>query len=246
MILAGPNGVPRYELAELAAWFNLEAKPKRKATDAPKKATNQQKGYRGQAARWELDERRFWTLVELRGGVRMGTRHAHCFVLGCILAQRYRDLELRAAQVNEQADRLWAAFLDRKEYTQRLVEREVQRAAFGNGGKPMKIAHDTIAQRLLITEGEAVAIAERTGRLITQSWPTKNGPIEVDVPLTRSQRAERRQQWILANEQFARRATVRQLADALTAAGMECTAPTATQDRLAAFGPTEPSTPSLF
>jgi hypothetical protein len=245
-ILSGPNGVPRYDLAELATWFGLQHKAKRKATDAPKKASNQQKGHRGQAARWKLDEDRFWSLVSIRGGVRVGTRHAHCFVLGCILSQRYRDLELRAAQVNEQADRLWAAFLDRKEYTQRLVEREVQRAAFGNGGKPMKIAHDTIAQRLLITEAEALAIAERTGRLITQSWPTKNGPIEVTIPLTRSQRAERRQQWIRDHEQFARRATVRELADALTTAGMECSPTTADKDRTIALGPIEPTTPSMF
>ena len=242
-ILSGADGVPRYELAELAAWFNIEAQAKRKASDAPKKATNQQKGHRGQAARWELDERRFWTLVELRKGVHPGTRNAHCFVLGCILANRWRDKDLRADKVHTDADRLWAAFTDRKEYSLRLVRTEIQRAAFGNN---LKINHTTIAQRLLITEAEAVAIAQQTGRLINQSWPTKNGPLEVDMPLTRSQKAERRQQWILANQSFARRATVRELADALAAVGLGCALMTADKDRTIALGPIEPSTPSLF
>jgi hypothetical protein len=246
MILAGPDGVPRYDLAELATWFGIEPKAKSKASGAPKKLTNQQKGYRGQSARWKLDEDRFWALVSIRGGVRLGTRNAHCFVLGCILANRWRDKDLRADQASEQSDRLWAAFLDRKDYSRRLVEKEVQRAAFGNGGKPMKIAHDTIAQRLLITDAEAKAIAQQTGRPINQSWPSKHGAIEVDLPLTRAQKAERRQQWIRANHSFARNATVRELADALTAAGMECSPTTADKDRLTALGPIEPSTPQLF
>lgn len=242
-ILSGAEGVPRYDLEELANWFGIDPQAKRKATDAPKKATNQQKGYRGQSARWELDERRFWALVDIRGGVSMGTRNAHCFVLGCILANRWRDKDLRSDKVHTEAERLWAVFTDRKEYSLRLVRDEMLRSAFGNN---LKITHTSIAQRLMITEAEAQAIAHKTGRLINQSWPTKDGPLEVDLPLTRAQKAERRQQWILANESFARRATVRELADALTAAGMACTAPTATQDRIAALGMPELTTPSLF
>lgn len=242
-ILSGPDGVPRYELAELAAWFNIEAQAKRKADDAPKKATNQQKGHRGQAARWELDERRFWTLVELRKGVPLGTRNAHCFVLGCILANRWRDKDMRADKVHTEADRLWAAFTDRKEYSLRLVRTEIGRAAFGNN---LKINHTTIAQRLLITEPEALAIAQLTDRPVNLSWPSRNGPLEVDVPITRSQKAERRREWIRDHQSFARRATVRELADALTDAGMECTRMTADKDRTIALGPIEPTTPSLF
>lgn len=246
-ILSGPDGVPRYELAELAAWFNIEAQAKRKASDTPKKLTNQQKGHRGQAARWELDERRFWTLVDMRGGVPLGTRNSHCFVLGCILANRWRDEDLRADKVHTEAERLWTAFLDRKEYSLRIVRKEIQKAAFGRAVKSdERINHTTIAQRLLITDAEALAIAQLTDRPVNLSWPSRNGPLEVDVPLTRSQKAERRQQWIRDHQSFARNATVRELADALTDAGMPCTAPTATQDRIIALGPIEPSTPSLF
>lgn len=242
-ILAGDDGVPRYHLHELATWFGIDGLAKRKATDAPKKATNQQKGYRGQAARWELDERRFWALVDIRSGVPVGTRNAHCFVLGCILANRWRDKDLRANQVDTQAERLWAAFTNRKDYSRELVHDETQRAAFGT---VQKISHHVIAQRLRITDEEAVAIANHTCRLVNQSWPSMLGPLLCDVPLTRAQKAQRRQQWIRANESFARRATVRELAAALTEAGLPCTAPTASEDRLAALGPVEPSTPSMF
>jgi hypothetical protein len=242
-ILSGADGVPRYELAELAAWFGIEPQAKRKGSDAPKKATNQQKGHRGQAARWELDERRFWTLVSIRKGVHVGTRNAHCFVLGCILANRWRDKDLRADKVHSEADRLWAAFTDRKDYSLRLVTAEIQRSAFGRN---LKINHTTIAQRLVITDAEAEAIAQQTGRLINQSWPSKDGPLEVNLPITRSQKADRRQQWIRANFSFARNATVRQLADALADAGMPCTPTTAAKDRDIALGPIPPSTPRLF
>lgn len=242
-ILSGPDGVPRYELSELATWFGIEAQAKRKASDTPKKLTNQQKGHRGQAARWELDERRLWTLVGLRGGVHPGTRNAHCFILGCILANRWRDKDLRADKVHTEADRLWAAFTDRKEYSLRLVRTEIQRAAFGNN---LKIGHTTIAQRLLITDAEALAIAQLMDRPVNQSWPSRNGPLEVDVPITRSQKAERRREWIRDHQSFARNASVRQLADALDAVGLGCAPTTADKDRTIALGPIEPSTPSLF
>jgi hypothetical protein len=245
-ILAGPEGTPRYSLDDLAQWFDVSPAVKPPAADGPKKLTNQAKGYKGQAARWVNDESRFWLLVEqLRGGVPEGTRNAHCFVLGRILAHRYTDLEARAQQVDRLAHRLWRSFSDRKGYPIGQATQEVRRAAFG--GK-LKLTHTAIAERLQVTEAEAIALAAMTNRHPSSSWPSKDGPVQIPRPLKAHEKAKQRQQWIRDNSGFARQATVRQLAEALAAAGMPCSPPTADKDRTIAIGPppTEPTGPTLF
>jgi hypothetical protein len=251
-ILSGPEGTPRYSLDDLAKWFDVSPAVKPTATaGGTKKLSNQVKGYRGQAARWAHDEERFWRLVEqIRGGVREGQRHAHCFVLGRILAHRHTDLEARAQQVDRLAQRLWRSFSDRKDYTPTQTEKEIRQAAFG--GK-LKLTHTAIAERLEVTEAEAIALAVLTSRTTasrttTNSWPSKDGPVQIPRPLKPHEKAQRRQQWIRDNSGFARQATVRQLAEALTAAGMPCSPPTADKDRNIAIGPppTEPTGPTLF
>jgi len=249
-IFAGPEGVPRYELTELADWFGIStARRDQDADPKPKKLSNQAKGYKGARQRWVHDESRFWLLVEqIRGKVAKGTRNAHCFVLGCILARRYRELEQRADQVDRQARRLWAAFEDRRDYTLAQVEREIRKAAYPMGMNSAKrIAHDTIAQRLGITAAEALALAELTGRDPLKSWPTADGPLDIAPPLKAHDKARQRRAWILDNARFARTASKGQLAQALTDAGLPCSPNTAANDRaLALPQPKESTTTSLF
>ena len=248
---AGPEGVPRYSLPELADWFGIQTDRRDIDLDPkPKKLTNVGKGHKGNAARWKLDEQRFWVLVELiRGKVPTGQRNAHCFVLGCILARRYRDLEQRAAQVDRQARRLWNAFADRREYTEVQVAREIRKAAYPIGENARKrIPHSAIAERLGITAEEALALAAETGRDPLQSWPTADGPLDIPPPLKARDKALQRRAWIVANERFARSASKSQLAAALTDIGLTCSPNTAAKDRdIALPTPTSNSTPrSLF
>ena len=248
-ILSGPEGVPRYSLPELAKWFGIQ-NDRRDLDPKPKKLTNVGKGHKGNAARWKLDEQRFWVLVELiRGKVPTGQRNAHCFVLGAILAHRYRDLEARAQQVDRQARRLWNAFADRREYTEVQVAREIRKAAYPIGEIARKrITHSAIAERLAITAEEALALAAETERDPLQSWPTADGPLDIPAPLKARDKALRRRAWIAEHEGFARSASKAQLAAALGDIGLPCSPNTAAKDRdIALPTPTSNSTPrSLF
>jgi hypothetical protein len=247
LIFAGDEGVPRYSLGELADWFGIQTDRRDIDLDPkPKKLSNRAKGTKGQALRWVHDESRFWLLVEqIRGKVSTGTRNAHCFVLGAILARRYRDLEERAAQVDRQARRLWNAFEDRREYPEPQVAREVRKAAWT---ACQKITHGAIAERLGITAEEALALAQLTERDPLKSWPTADGPLDIPAPLKAHDKARQRRAWIVANERFARDATKAQLAAALTSIGLDCSPNTAAKDRdIALPTPTSNSTPrSLF
>jgi hypothetical protein len=250
-IFAGPEGVPRYELTELADWFGISTRRRDQDADPkPKKLSNQAKGYKGARQRWVHDESRFWLLVEqIRGKVAKGTRNAHCFVLGCILAHRYRELDERSSQLDRQARRLWAAFEDRGDYTLAQVEREIRKAAYPMGMNARKrIPHSAIAERLGVTAAEALALAELTGRDPLKSWPTADGPLDIAPPLKARDKAAQRRAWIAEHAGFARSASKNQLAAALTSIGLDCSPNTAAKDRnIALPTPTSNSTTtSLF
>lgn len=216
-ILAGPEGIPRYSLDELAKHFGVDVAQRNIIErDRPKQSANQLKGYKGQAARWVLDERRFWYLVEqLREGVREGSRNHHCLVLGAILSGRYPDKGERTAQVTRQGRRLWGRFIDRREYNMAKVIREITKAAFPPKGTK-RIKYDGIARLLAVTDAEALALAAETGRHPSKSWPTADGPLDVAPPLKKKQQAERIRNWIRDNSRFARTASSRTLAKAIS------------------------------
>lgn len=215
-ILAGPEGIPRYSLPQLAEHFGIEPLArKRSDPNRIKQPANQLKGHRGTAARWQLDERRFWYLVEqLRDGVREGSRNRHCLVLGAILSGRYPDKDERRSQVIRQARRLWARFIDRKEYDLHKVIAEISKAAYPPKGTK-RIKYSGIASLLAVTESEALDLAAETGRHVSKSWPTADGPLDVAMPLTKKQQAERIRNWIRGNAGFARTASSRTLAKAI-------------------------------
>lgn len=240
-ILGNRKGVPRYKLADLAAQFEIVLKqtPYRRITAGPVNEVNKLKGIKGRAARWQLDEQRFWHLVKIReDGIREGTRHDHVFVLGSILRHRYRDEDQRTKAVDAAAVRLCRSFATRRDYSLSQVTKELRRVAFDPaiGRKGLKqITAEEIARRLKITENEAQAIAELTSRPIHRSWPSMFGP--APAPLKQADAAARRRQWITDHRDLVHRMTCRQLADTLTAAGLPCSPTTAAKDMLAAIGP---------
>jgi hypothetical protein len=239
-ILGNRRGVPRYKLADLAERFQIVLKQTgRRITAGPANEINKLKGIKGRAARWQLDESRFWHLVKIReDGIREGTRHDHVFVLGSILRHRYRDEDQRTKAVDAAAARLCRSFATRRGYSLSQVTKELRRVAFDPaiGWKGLKqIAAEEIARRLKITENEAQAIAELTSRPIHRSWPSMFGP--APAPLKQADAAARRRQWITDHREAVHRMTRQQLADALTAAGLPCSGPTAHKDMISAIGP---------
>jgi hypothetical protein len=109
---------------------------------------------------------------------------------------------------------LWNRFIDRREYNMAKVIREIRKAAFPPKGTK-RIKYDGIARLLAVTDAEALDLAAETGRHPSKSWPTADGPLDVALPLTKKQQAERIRNWIRDNSRFARNCSSRHLAAAI-------------------------------
>ena len=181
----------RYKLAELAASLGVEikAKPKRIANPNAKLA-NKAKGYKGQQARWELDEKRFWTLVEIiRRKVPVGTRNAHNLIIGSIIRHRHKPEDIRSA-AHAASERLWKWYeieVNKAEYTKAQVQREIEAAARGRS-ELSRIFAISIANYLRITTEEAEKLRDLTNSKRGKSWPPMEGQEPMlNTKLTRAQ-----------------------------------------------------------
>lgn len=180
VILARDNQgqATRYKLAELAASLGVEveAKPKRIANPNAK-LTNKAKGYKGQQTRWELDEKRFWTLVEIiRRKVPVGTRNAHNLVLGSIIRHRHKPEDIPTA-AEAASVRLWNWYeieVNKAEYTKAQVQREIEAAARGRT-QLSRINSQTIANYLRLTTEEAENLRDLANSKRGKSWPPMEG-----------------------------------------------------------------------
>lgn len=240
-----PNGKPyRYSLAQLAAALGVEPsarhyrRTRRLNADVP--MLNKAKGAKGTFARWKLDEDRFWTLCEtIRQAVPEGTRHNHCFIIGCILRHRYRDDQQRQDEVHKAAERLWALMPDDSHLkTERRFPRksvDVEIASTAHGPK-YKVKATEIANRLQVTTDEAQQLAEMFNRPTSKSWPPADGQAAIPEAANRPQLTALRRQWIRDQGRSVVWAmTCKDLALAIEAAGYRCSGPTARTDREAVF-----------
>ena len=193
VILARDNQgqATRYKLADLAASLGveIEAKPKRIANPNAK-LTNKAKGYKGQQARWELDEKRFWTLVEIiRRKVPVGTRNAHNLIIGSIIRHRHKPEDIRSA-AEAASERLWKWYeieVNKAEYTKAQVQREIEAAARGRS-ELSRIFAISIANYLRITTEEAEKLRDLTNSKRGKSWPPMEGQEPMlNTKLTRAQ-----------------------------------------------------------
>jgi hypothetical protein len=179
------GGAIRYKLSELADALGvlIQPKPKTIQEHTPKLA-NTTKGKKGTTSRWQYDEKRFWTLVEvIRQRVPVGTRHNHSKIIGIILRHRYRKPEELAAAIDTAANRLWKRYeLERskEEYTLAKVKQEIK-ANVRARTTVVKIDYACIANALQLTTAEAealrdlVPVASQRASSKPRTWPAMAG-----------------------------------------------------------------------
>jgi hypothetical protein len=183
----------RYRLNELSDSLNCRIiKTKRVKTEPIIKLAKSAKAVKGQIARWEWDEKRFWSLVEtIRKRVPEGIRNAHNFVIGSILRHRHNVPAILETEIQAAAERLHRRIDQGRKradrYTLRMVEREIRAAALGRK-RAVKLPAQQIADRLKITTYEAETLRDLHPTNSGGCWPPATGQPELKPTFDRNYR----------------------------------------------------------
>jgi hypothetical protein len=194
----------RYRLNDLADSLNCRIiKTKRVKTEPIAKLAKSAKAVKGQIARWEWDEKRFWTLFEtIRKRVHEGLRHNAGFIIGAILRHRHNVPAILETEIQSAAARLYRRMERSKnkgdEHTLAMVENDIRDAATKRK-RGVKISAQYIADGLQVTTYEAETLRDLHPTSGKGTWPPAQGQPEMKPTFDRAYRKSRIINWMVSN-----------------------------------------------